>query len=303
MSVVRTPRPQRQVGRRRPGTAPSCVRRPRAAAGFTLVELLVVIGIIALLISILLPALGKAREQGNTIKCMSNLRQLGMASVMYSNANKGVLLPIDLTPDDQSIRYETWASLLVGYGLVNVPYTTDAVSPPSGDSILRCPSGTTDIVGNASVADRRDAQGAASEVFVSTKFDPGRAVWSWYSPNGTSDSFSGTPPASDPRGIPLQRYRKSWYPNGRKETEIRKTTETVLFFDGVGGINIHAQPGRVNARHNNRTMTNLVMFDGHAESIRTQDLPGGYRPGDVGMKPFTFQNLKGKPAPLWRIDQ
>src|SRR5262245_63624948 len=67
----------------------------RNRPAFTLVELLVVIAIIAVLISLLLPAMGRARAQALTVKCQSNMRQIGLSMLMYANDNRGQLFPID----------------------------------------------------------------------------------------------------------------------------------------------------------------------------------------------------------------
>ncbi|MHC4244247.1 MAG: type II secretion system protein [Planctomycetota bacterium] len=60
--------------------------------GFTLIELLVVIAIIAVLMAILMPALNRAREQGKRMVCLGNLKQMGLAWIMYADDNEGKLV-------------------------------------------------------------------------------------------------------------------------------------------------------------------------------------------------------------------
>src|SRR5436190_14697566 len=72
----------------------SAQMKPQASPGFSLVELLVVIGIIALLIALLMPALNKARRHAQMVQCQANLRSVGQMLAIYENSNKGWIYPV-----------------------------------------------------------------------------------------------------------------------------------------------------------------------------------------------------------------
>ncbi|WP_428938110.1 type II secretion system protein [Fontivita pretiosa] len=99
--------------------APDASRSHGSPPAFTLVELLVVIGIIAVLISILIPTLGKARAASTRTVCLSNLRQLASACVLYATENRGSIPPNNGPSLNQSQTWEVWFD----------PKTTGGVRP------------------------------------------------------------------------------------------------------------------------------------------------------------------------------
>jgi prepilin-type processing-associated H-X9-DG protein len=84
---------------------PAADRHPRRLVGFTLVELLVVVGIIAVLIGLLLPALSNARESAKAVSCLSNLRQMATAAHGYANEYGGSYPPSNYSAADLRFAY------------------------------------------------------------------------------------------------------------------------------------------------------------------------------------------------------
>jgi len=101
--------------------------------GFTLVELLVVIGIIAVLISMLMPALNKARQSAYAVQCASNMRQLGQGFLMYAGEYKGVL---------PSPRDWTWIPVNSDYAGADSVFFNRFMS--GNKQVYHCPMGPTD---------------------------------------------------------------------------------------------------------------------------------------------------------------
>ena len=233
-------------------------KRPRA---FTLVELLVVVAIIALLVSILMPSLSKAKEQTRRVLCASNLRNCGTALSIYTAENRGYFPPA--YHNDRSYQACIYRSRSMDWDL------RDYIRPYIGDfNLWKCPA----LPMTTSIGDYPPGNVFTDCTSYATyRYYPGR--------RGPQFARRGTEQYNNPKPQP-NRYVNVDNAAGRvmmQDTFIDDWVATgMMLFNHGQGVLIHdGDGGYPTAAYRNGPYgygAGIVFYDGHAEWVNFQNL-------------------------------
>jgi prepilin-type processing-associated H-X9-DG protein/prepilin-type N-terminal cleavage/methylation domain-containing protein len=239
----------------------------RRRSAFTLVELLVVVAIIALLVALLMPSLGKAKEVAKRAQCLSNLRQVGMLFKLYADGNNNGQYPLNAeysvptnTPSAAS-AVQTWNSLLLqanGTNTTNLSMWGSTQATDSGWKLFLCPDDLADDpthLNGPSISYGYNAGGLAGCLAVDSSgnvygSDPG----SWW--------ISG----------------RGWLQKGAKINDIKRPAEDLVVCDScingnqgwyVVGPYANFPNGYATASRHPGGYCNVAWADGHASSVQS----------------------------------
>ncbi|MGN6507602.1 MAG: type II secretion system protein [Tepidisphaeraceae bacterium] len=248
----------------------------RRRYGFTLVELLVVIGIIALLISILLPSLNQARRAAQATVCLSQLKQLGTAVTLYASTYNNYILPtriVGKSPISGGAVADFWTHLLITSKILPDPKQENDPNAPAR-SIFVCPSirlaNMSAVPAPADGFDRR----------VSNWMRVGLIADNGYAINGTAQNFPSTDPRAGCPSMYLNCYPGQSALSPLKRMNQFRASETVLLLDGyqwdlsTSTRIVGSRHGRFDPKKPTTTgTTNILFLDGHAEGVAREALP------------------------------